>query len=39
MNHGIDEIGRCEVCGHYVLEVELIEINRNLTCADCATEE
>lgn len=39
MNHGIDDIGRCEVCGRYVLEVELVEVDRLLTCPDCHIEE
>lgn len=39
MNHEIDDIGRCEVCGRYVLEVKLTEVNGNLTCVECQAEE
>lgn len=37
MNHGIDELGRCEVCGHYVLEETLYNLNEVLICEDCYT--
>lgn len=47
MNDMIDELGRCEVCGHYVPEVDLTEfvsyegtgstvkLIGTLTCNDC----
>jgi DNA-directed RNA polymerase subunit RPC12/RpoP len=30
-----DELGRCEVCGHYVREAELAQVDDYLECPEC----
>lgn len=34
----IDELGRCEECGKYVVESELTEISKVLTCGGCLSD-
>lgn len=31
----LDELGRCEACGKYVPEAELVEVDQVLECPDC----